>query len=84
MRNHVYNEAQSLCGGFFPHEHLDVPDLNFQSTEEKNTFRLGAPVWCRPRTLGREKEYLRGERKQSVYIVLEIIESYLLSSGEWE
>jgi len=40
-----------------PPKTIEHPDQTYQSTQkEKTSFKLGALVWCRPKTLGRESQ----------------------------
>ena len=45
----------------FCHVQLDAPDQTCQSTQkEKTPFRLETLVWCRPKTIRRENQYVIG------------------------
>jgi len=39
------------------HKHVDAPDQ--PANAQENTLGLETPVWCLPKTLGRENNYLK-------------------------
>ena len=60
-----------------------LPIESAKNTEGKMSFRSGAPVWCRRKTLRRENKYLCSEKGECLCVVfLVIIRSDPLLDGE--
>ena len=59
--------------GFYATNDWTLPIDPAKNTKKGTTFMLGALVWCRPKTLGRENKYPYLKRTENTCVVFLVV-----------